>query len=227
MCLISVRMTLYSNHPAGKSGNSTGSAPVRPASQGESPATGVPTCPDWRILDFADLPAILRQAGTALLWRTAMFGKTTEEDRPSRASAPRIGEAQPIRAKNVSVIGPTLVFRGELSADEDLVIEGTIEGKIAHHEKNLTIGRQGRVTADIHASVVIVEGELNGDIHSDGLVSLAKDSTVNGNIYCARLVMQDGARFNGSVEMTAPSPVRVVPDSEDSDDFDKRENQTA
>lgn len=137
--------------------------------------------------------------------------KRSEDNHRAEASAPRIGEQRPVRSKNVSVIGPTLVIKGELSADEDLVIEGTIEGTIAHHKKNLTIGKQGRVTADIHASSVIIEGELNGDIHSDGLVSLANDATVNGNVYCSRLVMQDGAQFNGKIEMIVPSPLKVAP----------------
>ncbi len=148
-----------------------------------------------------------------------MFNKNSSSDRDSLASPPRIGELQPVRSKNVSVLGPTLVIRGELSADEDLVIEGTIEGKIAHHDKNLTIGKQGRVTADIHAKAVLVEGELNGDIHSDGLVSLAQGATLNGNIYCARLVMQEGACFNGKVEMAMP--VRSLSDE------DEPENQIA
>ena len=79
-----------------------------------------------------------------------MFNKKNQDDDDSRISPPlRLGETQPIRSKNVSVIGPTLVFKGELSADEDLVIEGTIEGTIAHHKKNLTIGAKGRVKADI------------------------------------------------------------------------------
>jgi cytoskeletal protein CcmA (bactofilin family) len=130
----------------------------------------------------------------------------------------RLGEPQPIRSKNVSVIGPTLVFKGELSADEDLVIEGTIEGTIAHHKKNLTIGARGRVKADIHASSVLVEGQLDGDIHSDGLVSLAKGATVNGNINCARLVLQDGARFNGKVVMKKQSPLKIAPKPETLDD---------
>ena len=154
-----------------------------------------------------------------------MFNKNSDSD---RSSPPRLGDVQPIRSKNVSVIGPTLVFRGELSADEDLVIEGTIEGKIAHHDKNLTIGQQGRVSADIHASSVIVEGELNGDIHSDGLVSLSQSATVNGDIFCARLVMQEGAKFNGKVEMTVPSPVRAVSDDDKPDArFNPSENQSA
>jgi len=141
-----------------------------------------------------------------------MFKRSQDNDGARLASPPRIGEQPPIRAKNVSVIGPTLVIRGELSADEDLVIEGIIEGTIAHHKKNLTIGKQGRVSADIHASSVIVEGELNGDIHSDGLVSLAKGGKVNGNVYCARLVMQDGAQFNGIIDMSMKPPLKAATD---------------
>jgi cytoskeletal protein CcmA (bactofilin family) len=154
-----------------------------------------------------------------------MFKRGQDNEGSTAASPLRIGEKQPIRSKNVSVIGPTLVFRGELSADEDLVIEGTIEGTIAHHKKNLTIGKQGRVTADIHASSVIVEGELNGDIHSDGLVSLANGATVNGNVYCARLIMQDGARFNGKVDMTMPTPIKAAPEPEE--EFSEAKDLTA
>ncbi len=148
-----------------------------------------------------------------------MFNKKSRDDEDAKPMPPvRIGEQQPVRSKNVSVIGPTLVFRGELSADEDLVIEGTIEGTIAHHKKNLTIGAKGRVSADIHASSVLVEGQLDGDIHSDGLVSLAKGATVNGNIYCARLVLQDGARFNGKVEMAKQATLKIAPKPEADDD---------
>jgi cytoskeletal protein CcmA (bactofilin family) len=159
-----------------------------------------------------------------------MFHKKTQSDDDSKASPPlRLGEAQPIRSKNVSVIGPTLVFKGELSADEDLVIEGTIEGTIAHHKKNLTIGAKGRVKADIHASSVLVEGQLDGDIHSDGLVSLAKGATVNGNINCARLVLQDGSRFNGKVVMEKQSALKIAPNPETPDESytDSGKNKSA
>ena len=146
-----------------------------------------------------------------------MFKKAREEEETRETPSLRIGKQQPIRSKNVSVIGPTLIFKGELSADEDLIIEGTIEGTIAHHKRNLTIGAKGRVSADIHASSVLVEGELAGDIHSDGLVSLAKGATVNGNIYCARLVLQDGCRFNGKVEMAKQSPLKIAPEPNTAD----------
>ncbi len=146
----------------------------------------------------------------------AMFKKADADGEREIASSPKIGDSPPIRSKNVSIIGPTLVFKGELSADEDLIIEGHIEGTIAHHRKNLTVGKQGRVKADIHASSVIIEGQLVGDIHSDGVVSLAKGADVKGDIFCARIVMQDGARFAGKIDMgerpkivVAKKPVQV------------------
>jgi cytoskeletal protein CcmA (bactofilin family) len=89
------------------------------------------------------------------------------------------------------------------------VIEGDIEGTIAHHKKHLTIGKQGRVKADIHASSVIVEGRLLGDIHSEGVVSLANGADVMGNIYCGRIVMEDGARFKGRIDMGERKKVKV------------------
>ena len=139
----------------------------------------------------------------------AMF-KKSDDNRSDVSSPPRIGQSRPVRSKNVSVIGPTLVIKGELSADEDLVIEGQIEGTIAHHKKNLTIGKEGRVKADIHASSVLVEGHLVGDIHSEGVVSLAKSASVKGNIHCGRIVMQDGARFSGRIEMGEPRKATVA-----------------
>jgi len=139
----------------------------------------------------------------------AMFKKADNDDRLDIASPPRIGQTRPIRSKNVYVIGPTLVFKGELSADEDLIIEGQIEGTIAHHKMNLTVGKQGRVKADIDATSVIIEGQLVGDIRSDGIVTLAKGADVEGNIFCARIVMEDGARFKGKIDMGEPPKVTV------------------
>ena len=100
-----------------------------------------------------------------------------------------------------SVIGPTLTFKGEISADEDLVIEGTIEGTIAHHKHSLTIGKEGRVRADIHARLIAVEGTMQGDLHGDEAVILRSSARVTGNIFTPRVVIEDGAVFTGSVTM--------------------------
>ena len=124
---------------------------------------------------------------------------------------PAVKAADPdVRKRNVSVIGPTLKFRGELSANEDLVIEGQIEGSIAHQDKNLTIGRQGRVHADIHASMVEILGEVEGDVRGDELVKLHKTAVVRGNIYAPRLVMEDGANFTGTIDMGRTAAPRAA-----------------
>ncbi len=113
--------------------------------------------------------------------------------------------------KKVCVIGPTLVIKGELSADEDLSIEGHIDGTITHQKKHLTVGKQGRVKADIVATSVTIEGQLVGDIRSDGIVSLAKGADVEGNIFCARIAMEDGAKFKGKIDMGERPKISVVP----------------
>lgn len=97
---------------------------------------------------------------------------------------------------NMRVAKPTLVIRGDALA---LVIDGPVEGIIAHHEKHLTVGKQGRIKGQVHASSVTVVGQVIGDVRSDGVVSLANGAYVEGNIFGARVLIQDGARFNGQV----------------------------
>jgi cytoskeletal protein CcmA (bactofilin family) len=96
----------------------------------------------------------------------------------------------------VAVAKPTLAIKGNSLA---LVIDGHIEGIIAHHKKHLTVGKQGRVKGQVHASSVTVLGQVIGEIRSDGIVSLAKGADVEGNIFCARVLIEDGARFIGQV----------------------------
>jgi len=105
---------------------------------------------------------------------------------------------QPART---SVFGSTLVFKGELSADEEILIEGTVEGTIAHHSKNVIIGKQGRVSALIHANSITIHGQVEGDIHGDVMVVLTDGCEVNGKIFCPRIVMEDGAKFDGTIQM--------------------------
>lgn len=145
-----------------------------------------------------------------------MFNKKKDgpaAERKAPAPPPKPQSDKPaefeVRKRSVSVIGPTLRFKGELQANEDLVIEGQIEGTIAHQEKNLTIGKQGKVAADIHAKIVEIHGEVDGDVRGDEIVKLHRTAVVKGNIHSPRLVMEDGAYFFGSVDM-GKQPVREV-----------------
>ena len=133
-----------------------------------------------------------------------MFNKKRDEHEAVYEKAePTVTISPNVRKRKVSVIGPTLKFNGELSANEDLIIEGEIEGTIAHQEKNLTVGREGRVKADIDAKTVEIHGMVEGDVRGEDIVKLAKSANVKGNIYCARIVMEDGARFSGNIDMSA------------------------
>jgi cytoskeletal protein CcmA (bactofilin family) len=147
-----------------------------------------------------------------------MFSKKKEEESDYERTEPDVATNPDVRRRKTSVIGPTLKFKGELSANEDLIIEGEIEGTIAHQDKNLTVGKEGRVKADINARTVEIYGRVEGDIHGEDVVKLAKSADVKGNIYCARIVMDDGAQFSGSIEMSqknkAPSKPTSVPIAE-------------
>ena len=135
-----------------------------------------------------------------------MFTKRTEgEDRTFEKIEPVAPAPAHVKKRKVSVIGPTLKFSGELSANEDLIIEGEIEGTIAHQDKNLTVGPQGRVTANIDAKTIEIHGTVDGDIRGTDMVKMAKTAIVNGNVYCGRIVMEDGANFTGRIDMTRPT----------------------
>ena len=125
---------------------------------------------------------------------------------------------------NVASIGKSIVFKGDLTGDEDLHIDGSVEGgiQLANHE--LTIGDTGRAQAQLYAKSVIVIGNVTGDITATERVELQASATVEGDIHTPRLVIADGAALNGSVEMTKAQPsaqqvsAAFSPAASDSDD---------
>ena len=147
-----------------------------------------------------------------MLKKTSYEETGTESAQPDKKSSPSIiksdvidtakNEDMPLAMpKHSSILGSTLVFKGELSADEEILIEGTVDGTIAHHTKNVIVGKQGRVRALIHAHSVTIHGKVEGDIHGDALVALIDGCDVNGKIFCQRIIMEDGAHFNGTIQM--------------------------
>jgi cytoskeletal protein CcmA (bactofilin family) len=104
--------------------------------------------------------------------------------------------------RKVSVLGKTLVFKGELSADEDLILQGRVEGSI-RHTQSVTVGTDGVVIGDTHARSIVVEGTVEGDLHGAVSVLIAATATVRGNISAPRVGIMEGANFNGSVDMSS------------------------
>jgi cytoskeletal protein CcmA (bactofilin family) len=98
-------------------------------------------------------------------------------------------------------IGQSIQIKGELTGNEDLTIEGKVDGKILLKDHNLTIGANGRIRADIHAKTVVVVGEVIGNITADDKVEVAESGSMKGDIVAPRVVLADGARFKGSIDM--------------------------
>jgi len=100
-----------------------------------------------------------------------------------------------------SILGPTLKFKGELTANEDLLIQGQIEGSI-NHTSNLTIGKEGKIKANVKAEHISIEGRVNGDLTGSTAVVVKEGADVKGNIFSPTVTLREGATFNGSIDMT-------------------------
>jgi cytoskeletal protein CcmA (bactofilin family) len=108
-----------------------------------------------------------------------------------------------------SILGPTIQFKGELSADEDLLICGRIEGSITHTQR-LTIGAGGKVQATIQAQMVIVEGTVEGDVRASRSVAVREHAQLTGNISAPSVTIQEGAKFTGHVDMGGNATAKAV-----------------
>jgi cytoskeletal protein CcmA (bactofilin family) len=108
-------------------------------------------------------------------------------------------------APSGTFFGPNVIFDGTITGNESVTIEGTVHGKI-DLQSNLLIGTKARVEATVHAKNVTVEGKLTGDVSADERVELVASATVDGNIKAPKVVVADGARFRGNVDMGSAKP---------------------
>jgi cytoskeletal protein CcmA (bactofilin family) len=100
----------------------------------------------------------------------------------------------------MSILGPTLVLKGELVAEEDLMLKGRVEGSI-QHTANLRIGKEGSVKGDVKARCITVEGNVEGDLFGSESVTVQASANVSGNIFARSVSLMEGSRFRGSIDM--------------------------
>lgn len=103
-------------------------------------------------------------------------------------------------SERASTLGPTLRFKGELSAGEDLVIHGQVEGTVGPAPR-VTIGPESHVKAGVNADVIVVEGRVDGDLKAKVSVTVRPKANVRGNIEAPIVNIAEGATFNGSIKM--------------------------
>ena len=131
----------------------------------------------------------------------ALFSKDTAPTRPPA----RAEVGTPVTGGS-TFFGSNISIEGTITGSEPVVVEGAIKGTI-HLTADLRIGTKARVEATVHARNVTVEGKVNGDVSADDRVELVANSTVEGNIKAPKIVVAEGARFRGNVDMGSARPV--------------------
>jgi cytoskeletal protein CcmA (bactofilin family) len=142
--------------------------------------------------------------------RNLGFDQRTEAAEPMR-SQPAFGVStsasatgfHPVVERKIAVLGPTLRFKGELSAEEDFILQGRIEGSI-QHTQSVTIGTEGSALGNINARVITVDGTVEGDLHGVESVVVSATGRVTGNIFAPRVGLVEGSFFCGRIEMPDP-----------------------
>ena len=124
---------------------------------------------------------------------------------PSRPTEPR---SDVVRG-GAAIIGKSVVLKGQIYGREDLTIDGEVEGTVELQEHRLTIGPNGKVVATIKAREIVVLGTVQGNIETREKIDIRKEAKVVGDIRTARIVIEDGAYFKGSIDIVraeAPKP---------------------
>lgn len=140
-------------------------------------------------------------------------GRAAGADSPVAAeTAPVVPATKQSAPLALMTLGKTLVFKGEISADEDLVLFGRVEGSITH-TGSVTIALGGVVTGNVYARTITVRGTVEGDLEATESATVAPSAVLNGDIVAPRVSIVDGAEFNGCVKM----PPRAAAESKKAD----------
>jgi cytoskeletal protein CcmA (bactofilin family) len=134
------------------------------------------------------------------------------EPPPAAPAPPRPVNPEPPRRteRGLATIGASIFVKGDLHGEEDLIIEGRVEGKIDLKKNHVTVGKNGRVRADIFGKVVIIEGEVDGNVFASEQSILRQSGAVRGNITSPRVILEDGSRFRGSIDMEPKESSRTA-----------------
>ena len=152
-----------------------------------------------------------------------MFDKRKEKTELANTASEPASGTKNFNRGGTAMIGPSIVVNGTITGEENLVVEGTVEGTIDLPKNDLTIGESGRVTANLSAKVIRVDGLVKGDITGGENVVISDTGRVQGNIVAPRVTLQDGAKFKGSIDMdpgsgkAQPTPSKTDNPSERAD----------
>ena len=104
----------------------------------------------------------------------------------------------------VAVLGKSVMVKGQIFSREDLTIDGEVEGTVELQENRLTVGPNGRVQATVKAREIVVLGTIHGNVEATDKIDIRKEAKLVGDIKTQRIVIEDGAYFKGSIDITKP-----------------------
>jgi cytoskeletal protein CcmA (bactofilin family) len=116
----------------------------------------------------------------------------------------------PPTSRSLACLGASLEIKGKIIGEEDLQIDGKVDGPVSLEGRRLTVGRTGKLNSEISAGEVIVHGTVTGNLRARDRVEIRKDGSVIGDIAAARISIEDGAYFKGRIEIDRPKPQAVV-----------------
>jgi cytoskeletal protein CcmA (bactofilin family) len=122
-----------------------------------------------------------------------------------------VGKFDADRSANAASIGKAVKINGQIQSKEDLYVDGDVEGTVEAPEHKLTIGPNGTVHATIKAREVVALGSIQGNVEATERIEIRKDAKLIGDIRTARIVIEDGAYFKGSIDIVKPEPSKVAP----------------
>ena len=108
------------------------------------------------------------------------------------------------------MIGAKVKVKGDIVASEDLLVEGEVSGTITLTDNELVVGTSGRVEANINSKIVRIEGQVTGDIDGSERVIICASGNVEGNVSSPRVMLEDGGRFKGSIDMGSTKPAAAA-----------------
>ena len=120
----------------------------------------------------------------------------------------RVPEAD---SRNTATIGKAVRIVGQIYTKEDLNVDGDVEGTIESSDNKVTIGTTGRVQASVKAREVVIFGQVQGNVEAADKVDIRREAKLVGDITTARISIEDGALFKGSIDIRKPEPKPAVP----------------
>ena len=130
----------------------------------------------------------------------------TKKEATPLSSMPFKTTPEPDSARGSASIGKAVKINGQIFSKEDLYIDGDVEGSIELQEHRLTIGPNGKVHSTVKAREVVVLGTIQGNVDASDRLEIRKDARLVGDIKTARIIIEDGAYFKGSIDIVRPEP---------------------